>query len=63
RFKAAVAQRGVYDLASFYSTSDIPILTEWEFEATPWGNPQLLWKYSPLAYVENIHTPLLLLHS
>ena len=63
RFKAAVAQRGVYDLASFYSTSDIPILTEWEFEATPWGNPQLLWKYSPLAYVENIHTPLLLIHS
>jgi len=63
RFKAAVAQRGVYDLTSFYSTSDIPILTEWEFEATPWGNPELLWKYSPLAYVENIHTPLLLIHS
>ena len=63
RFKAAVAQRGVYDLASFYSTSDIPILTEWEFAATPWENPQLLWKHSPLAYVENIHTPLLLIHS
>ena len=63
RFKAAVAQRGVYDLISFYSTSDIPTLTEWEFEATPWGNPQLLWKYSPLAYAENINTPLLLIHS
>ena len=63
RFKAAVAQRGVYDLTSFYSTSDIPVLTEWEFEATPWGNPQLLWKHSPLAYVENIRTPLLLVHS
>lgn len=63
RFKAAVAQRGVYDLVGFYNTSDIPRLTEWEFSATPWEDPQLLWKYSPLAYVENIHTPLLLIHS
>ena len=63
RFKAAVAQRGVYDLTSFYSTSDIPILTEWEFAAAPWEDPELLWKYSPLAYVERIRTPLLLVHS
>jgi dipeptidyl aminopeptidase/acylaminoacyl peptidase len=63
RFKAAVAQRGVYDLISFYSTSDIPLLTEWEFSAVPWENLDLLWKYSPVAYVEKIHTPLLLIHS
>jgi dipeptidyl aminopeptidase/acylaminoacyl peptidase len=63
RFKAAVSQRGVYDLISFYSTSDIPLLTEWEFSAVPWKNPDLMWKYSPVAYAENIHTPLLLIHS
>ncbi len=63
RFKAAVAQRGVYDLISFYSTSDVPRLTEWEFSTLPWEDPMLMWKYSPLAYVENIHTPLLLIHS
>ena len=63
RFKAAVAQRGVYDLISFYSTSDIPLLTEWEFAANPWQHSELLWRFSPLAHVENIHTPLLLLHS
>jgi dipeptidyl aminopeptidase/acylaminoacyl peptidase len=63
RFKAGVAQRGVYDLISFYSTSDVPLLTEWEFAANPWEDPQLLWKYSPLAYVDRIHTPLLLIHS
>ena len=63
RFRAAVAQRGVYDLISFYSTSDIPLLTEWEFDANPWEHTELLWRYSPLAYVENIHTPLLLIHS
>lgn len=63
RFRAAVAQRGVYDLIGFYSTSDIPLLTEWEFSGTPWEDPMLLWKYSPLAYVNDIHTPLLLIHS
>jgi dipeptidyl aminopeptidase/acylaminoacyl peptidase len=63
RFKAAVAQRGVYDLISFYSTSDIPQLTEWEFSSAPWEAADLLWKYSPLAHVPNIHTPLLLIHS
>jgi dipeptidyl aminopeptidase/acylaminoacyl peptidase len=63
RFKAAVAQRGVYDLSGFFSTSDIPLLTEWEFASAPWEDPQLLWKHSPLAHVEGIHTPLLLIHS
>jgi dipeptidyl aminopeptidase/acylaminoacyl peptidase len=63
RFKAAVAQRGVYDLSSFFSTTDIPLLTEWEFAATPWEDPERLWQYSPLAHVEQIHTPLLLIHS
>jgi dipeptidyl aminopeptidase/acylaminoacyl peptidase len=63
RFKAAVAQRGVYDLTSFYSTTDIPRFTEWEFSATPWEEPELLWRYSPLAHVEEIRTPLLLIHS
>jgi dipeptidyl aminopeptidase/acylaminoacyl peptidase len=63
RFKAAVAQRGVYDLTTFYSTSDVPKLIEWEFAAAPWEDPEGLWKYSPLAYVEDIHTPLLLIHS
>jgi dipeptidyl aminopeptidase/acylaminoacyl peptidase len=63
RFRAAVAQRGVYDMTSFYSTSDIPLLTEWEFAGTPWGEPDRLWRASPLAYVEQIHTPLLLIHS
>ncbi len=63
RFKAAVAQRGVYDLISFYSTTDTPLFAEREFSTRPWEDPQLLWKYSPVAYVENIRTPLLLIHS
>lgn len=63
RFAAAVSQRGVYDLLSFYGTTDVPRLIEWEFDATPWEDPMRLWEASPLAYVERIHTPLLILHS
>ncbi|MFC2015685.1 S9 family peptidase, partial [Chloroflexota bacterium] len=63
RFKAAVAQRGVYDLLSFYGTTDIPRFTERELGAAPWEDPQKLWRFSPIAYVEDIRTPLLLIHS
>lgn len=63
RFAAAVSQRGVYHLTSFFGTSDIPELIEREFDARPWENYEHLWKHSPLAYVDEIKTPLLLIHS
>lgn len=64
RFKAAVSQRGVYNLLSFYGTSDIPYLISSEFDAEPWEDPDKLWKHSPLAYTETIKkTPLLIIHS
>jgi dipeptidyl aminopeptidase/acylaminoacyl peptidase len=63
RFAAAVSQRGVYHLASFFGTSDIPELIEGEFDARPWDAYEVLWQHSPLSYVEAIHTPLLIIHS
>ncbi len=63
RFKAAVAQRGVYNLLSFYGTSDVPSLISGEFAAEPWEDPQKLWRHSPLAYAHNIKTPLLIEHA
>ena len=63
RFAAAVSQRGVYDLLSFYGTTDVPRLIEGEFDTRPWEDPLRLWQASPLAHVERIHTPLLILHS
>jgi len=53
----------VYDLLSFYGTTDIPRLVEWEFDARPWQDPIRLWEASPIAYAELIHTPLLIIHS
>ena len=63
RFKAAVAQRGVYNLSSFYGTSDIPSLIKNDFGVTPWEDQTLLWQHSPLAYAQAIDTPLLIIHS
>ncbi|MCA9913466.1 MAG: S9 family peptidase, partial [Anaerolineae bacterium] len=63
RFKAAVSQRGVYNLSSFYGTSDVPILISSEFDAEPWEDFPKLWEHSPLAYAHQITTPTLIIHS
>lgn len=63
RFAAAVSQRGVYQLTSFYGTTDIPMLIEHEFGAYPFDDPDKMWKYSPFSYVRHIRTPLMILHS
>jgi dipeptidyl aminopeptidase/acylaminoacyl peptidase len=63
RFKAAVAQRGVYNFISMYGVSDALTLIEWEFDTLPWKNMELLWDRSPLKYVENVQTPTMVLHS
>jgi dipeptidyl aminopeptidase/acylaminoacyl peptidase len=62
RFKAAVAQRGVYDMVSWYGMANTWRLYESEFAAVPWEDPQLAWQTSPIAYAGKIETPLLLLH-
>jgi dipeptidyl aminopeptidase/acylaminoacyl peptidase len=62
RFVAAVAERGLYNRYSKDGTSDI-----WSgytyLRVRPWEDPELYWRYSPMAYVRNIRTPLLILHS
>ncbi|HKP76531.1 MAG TPA: S9 family peptidase, partial [Longimicrobiaceae bacterium] len=62
RFKAAVAQRGVYDLTTWWGASNTWRLFEGEFEGRPWEQPQLAREQSPLTYVANVKTPLLMLH-
>jgi dipeptidyl aminopeptidase/acylaminoacyl peptidase len=63
RFVSAVAQRGVYNLISFYGTSDVPGLITSDFDVDPWEDTDLLWKHSPLAYAQDVKTPLLIIHS
>ncbi len=63
RFRAAVAQRGVYDLLSFYGSTDAFKLVEWDFGTTPWDEPEFLWEQSPVAHVAGVQTPTLLIHA
>lgn len=64
RFKAAVTQRCVSNLYSFYGTSDIGWnFFDYEFGGTPWSETERYLKYSPITYVEKMTTPLLIVHS
>jgi dipeptidyl aminopeptidase/acylaminoacyl peptidase len=63
RFDGAVAQRGVYDLASFYGSTDAFKLVEWEFDATPWAEPERLFEHSPASHAPEVETPTLIVHA
>ena len=65
RFQAAAAQRGVYDLATFFGEGNAWRLVPWAFGGYPW-EPEVraeLVEESPITYVEDIRTPLLILHA
>ena len=64
RFAAAVTQRSITNQISFFGTSDIgPECTQWETHANPWDDLEGVWRQSPIAYVANVETPLLIIHS
>ncbi|MBT2688966.1 S9 family peptidase [Bacillus sp. ISL-47] len=63
RFKAAVTQRSISNWISFYGVSDIGYyFTDWQIKSNL-NDIDKLWKHSPLAYVNEMDTPLLILHS
>ena len=64
RFKAANAQRGVYILTTFMGEGNAWRLVPTNFGGYPWQKETkaLLDAASPLTYVENINTPLLIIH-
>jgi len=65
RFRAAAAQRGVYDLKTFYGEGNAFDLVEGAFGGFPWEARAkgILERESPFTYVDQIETPLLILHA
>jgi acylaminoacyl-peptidase len=65
RFRAAMACRSVSDMSMLFLTGDISggDWAEWEFEGTPWSDPDYFREISPLTYADAIRTPLLIQHS
>ncbi len=62
RFHAAVSQFGIFSLATDFSNSQAP---RWETEylgGHPWDNPALYAERSPATYVQDIETPVLIMH-
>ncbi|RTY85513.1 S9 family peptidase [Flavobacterium sp. RSP15] len=64
RFKAACAQRGVYDLNTFFGEGNAWRLVPNYFGGYPWEPKvkEILARESPLTYVENIKTPFIIFH-
>jgi dipeptidyl aminopeptidase/acylaminoacyl peptidase len=64
RFKAAVAQRGVYELSTFFGEGNAFQLVENDFGGFPWDpeTRKLLDYESPFTYVSKIDTPFLIIH-
>lgn len=64
RFKAACAQRGVYDLATFFGEGNAWRLVPNYFGGYPWEarTKTILERESPITYVANITTPLIIFH-
>ncbi|PZR27270.1 MAG: S9 family peptidase [Citrobacter freundii] len=64
RFKAACAQRGVYDLATFFGEGNAWRLVPNYFGGYPWEDSvkTILERESPINYVQNIKTPFIIFH-
>jgi dipeptidyl aminopeptidase/acylaminoacyl peptidase len=64
RFKAACAQRGVYDLGTFFGEGNAWRLVPNYFGGYPWDEKSkaIIERESPIKYVANIRTPLIIFH-
>lgn len=63
RFKAAVTQRSICNWTSFRGVSDIGYyFTDWQIKAE-FTDIEKMWHHSPIKYVNEMKTPLLILHS
>jgi len=64
RFKAAVAQRGVYDLATFFGEGNAWQLVEWCFGGMPFDARvrDVLARNNPFSFAGRVRTPLLIIH-
>lgn len=64
RFKVACSQRGVYELSTFFGEGNAWRLNPRYFGGYPWEKTAriILDRESPMTYVQNIRTPLIIFH-
>ena len=62
RFKAVSVGAGISDWATYYVNTDIHPFTRQYLKATPWDDPEIYRKTSPITYVNRAKTPTLIQH-
>ncbi|MGA3243088.1 MAG: S9 family peptidase [Bacteroidota bacterium] len=62
RFRCLVSHDGVFNPKSMYGTTEELWFPEWELGGTPYKNPELYDKWSPMAFVNQFKTPMLVVH-
>ena len=62
RFAAAVTSRSIANWESWYGSTDVQALTEFEFFGPPWEARERYRRLSPMTYVEHVTAPTLVIH-
>jgi dipeptidyl aminopeptidase/acylaminoacyl peptidase len=62
RFSCLITIDGGCNKISSYGTTDELWFPEWEFNGTPWSNPDEYVRASPIAYAANFVTPTMVIH-
>ncbi len=60
RFKAVSVGAGISDWMTYYANTDIHPFTRQYLKATPWDDPEIYRKTSPITYVSRAQTPTLI---
>jgi dipeptidyl aminopeptidase/acylaminoacyl peptidase len=62
RFKAISVGAGISDWMTYYVNTDITPFTRQYLKGTPWSDPEIYAKTSPMTYVKQAKTPTLIQH-
>lgn len=62
RFRALVSHAGVFDLRSMAGSTEELWFPIWEFHGMPWESPETYARWSPSYFVNDFHTPTLVIH-
>jgi len=62
RFKAVSVGAGISDWMTYYANTDITPFTPQYLKATPWDDPEIYKKTSPISYIAKAKTPTLIQH-
>lgn len=62
RFQAAIAHAAISDWYAFHGQTDIPAYLEYGFVGYPWESTEIWRQFSPMSFVTEVSTPLLITH-